>query len=324
MTRTCLAALLISVGLSSGARAQPIWHWGGGGVTFHGDYFRGLGHAAWGIGVGEYYEAMANSINADTAMRVNDYIMTALTMEAKDNAEHRAAILAGRLENYKKIRERILNAPEQGDVLDGAALNAMLDKLQAPDISDSTFHLYEVPIDAEFVQRIPFKLARKGEIISLKRLLLKAKGKWAVEFQDQRYDRVREAYLSAVDNALELAKEGNMQDSALVELKKALDNLKSRVRSDLDPMLYVDVKEQLDTLGSAIALFETHDVQAVLADIDNEPVMSVFQLKSFMQKHNITFAPTKTTDERKLYPQLYTALSEQRSKITGTGAGGEK
>jgi hypothetical protein len=311
--------MAVLAGLGACAWAQP-FVWLGAGSTFHGDYFRGLGVAAWGIGVGNYYDAMANRVNTETGILLNEYIWSSLTREAEENAAHRKAVWERHLSDYKKIRERILNSPENGDVLDGNALNALLEQLQRPDISDSTFKAYQVPLDPDFVRRIPFKLAEKQEVISMSRLALKSTKKWVVEFQDPRYDNARATYQRAVDAALDLAIDGKMTEAALQTLKNAVERLESRLRRDIDQRLFEEANRQMKSISATIRLFETHPVQQVLGDIDKEPVTNVFELKVFMQKHKISFAPAQTPDERKLYPQLYTALSDQRGKVGNPGA----
>jgi hypothetical protein len=324
MRRTCVGALLVLLlGLCESAQAQRIWY-GGGVGTFHGDYFRGLGVAAWGIGVGNYYDAMAESIHVDTMIRLNEYIWASLTREAQENAAHRQAVWKRRLADYQKIRERILNSPEAADVLDGNTLNALLLELQKPDLSDSTFKLYPVPLEPDVVRRIPFKLGEKQELISMSRLALKSTKKWAVEFQDPRYDQVREDYQSAVDAALDVAIDGKMTDGRLQALRRAVENLEARLRREIDQRLFEEASGQLKSVKGTIRLFETHGVQQVLADIDKEPITNVFELKVFMQKHKITFAPAKTPEERKLYPQLQTALREQHQHVATGGGGADR
>jgi len=316
MWRTWFGGLLVLLGLTVSAPAQNIF--AGAGSTFQGDYLRGCGIAAWGMGLFNYDTAMANSINVDAAIRLNEYVMGALRMEAIENAEHRKVVWERHLADYKKIRDRILNSPEAGDVLDGNTLNALLVQLQRPEISDSTFRLYQVPLDPDVVRKIPFKFGDKGETFSLGRLSLKSTKKWMVEFQDPHYDSVRENYQRAVDAVLDLAIEGKMTDAAIQTLKNAVARLENALadRKDIDQRLYEEASGQMKMLNGTIRLFETHGVQQALAAIDKEPVTNVFEMKIFMQKYRLTFAPAKTPDERKLYPQLQTALREQRDHVT--------
>ena len=79
----------------------------GPGSTAQGDYLRGVGVASFGMGVYNHQTAIANSINAETAMRINEYVYACLVNENRVNAEHREAMAAQDKENYNKIRQRI-------------------------------------------------------------------------------------------------------------------------------------------------------------------------------------------------------------------------
>ena len=62
------------------------------GSTTQGDYLRGVGVAGIGMGAYNRNTAIANSINAQTAIKVNEYIYGCLMNENKMNAEHRQMI----------------------------------------------------------------------------------------------------------------------------------------------------------------------------------------------------------------------------------------
>ena len=70
MARRILGILLIPILLGTPARAQNI----GAGSTVAGDYLRGVGIEAAGMGQFNLHTAQANSINTDTAIRWNEYV----------------------------------------------------------------------------------------------------------------------------------------------------------------------------------------------------------------------------------------------------------
>ena len=125
MSRTMLVPLAFFVLMGSIAQAQYMGFIGAG-STPQGDYLRGVGIASYGMGVYNHQTAIANSINADTAMRINEYIYACLMNENRMNAEHRDAMVAKNKENYSKIRQRIDQNPEARDVRKGDALNVVL------------------------------------------------------------------------------------------------------------------------------------------------------------------------------------------------------
>src|SRR5438105_13795048 len=128
MSRTFLRALLVLVSLGSSARGQFV----GAGSTPAGDYLRGVGIAAQGMGVYNYNTAMANQINAETEIRVSDYIREIIRLDTRARAARRAYWQAKDREAFEAIHKRILDSPEERDVMNGESLNATLDKLMDP------------------------------------------------------------------------------------------------------------------------------------------------------------------------------------------------
>jgi hypothetical protein len=296
----------------------------GPGSTPQGDYLRGVGIAAIGRGIYNERTAVANAINANTFITLNEYMWNVAKNENREAAAHRAAVLAKNAESYKKLRERIHDHPESLDLENGDALNAKLQELLAPTVSDSASRSAKVPLDADVIRRIPFKLAEKGDTFSMSRLLLKGKNKWVVAFKDPRFDSLRRAYERAVDDAMELAIDGKMTDEAIAAVQKAVRDLEDKLRATphlLEPSNqreFSEAKRQLDRLRNTPRLFMTLDILRVVSEIDSYHGTTVDEFRLFMRRHKLTFAPAETPDERTLYPQLYTALIEQRRKATGS------
>ena len=190
--------------LEPGAEAQIVFP----GSTPQGDYLRGVGMAGWGMGLYNLNTAQANQINANTFIMLNEYMWNAVKNENRENWAKRMELVRRRLEYRQKIQDRIHNHPEALDVTRGDALSAVLGDLLDPKVDDSTSRYARVELDPAAIRVIPFKLAEKGEAFSLNRLSMKKK--WSVAFQDPRFKLWREAYERAVDDALELAMDGRM------------------------------------------------------------------------------------------------------------------
>ncbi len=79
----------------------------------------------------------------------------------------------------------------------------------------------------------------------------------------------------------------------------------------------MEAKGKLDELKRVVQLFKTQKVQQALAEIDKYPGATVNDLRVFMQRHNLQFAPAETPDERTLYPDLFASLALQRDKVVG-------
>ena len=164
-----------------------------------------------------------------------------------------------RKEFYKQNRERILNSPEARDVLNGDAMNRVLEELMNANLGESVFRSdrMKVPIPVDVVRHIPFKLGEKGEQFSMDRLSLKGKGTWTVALQDKRFDYVKKAYALALDKALEQAIDGKMQIAAIDELEAKADDLFHRLNEVVGPSndrLYIEAKERLKELKHTVRL----------------------------------------------------------------------
>jgi hypothetical protein len=318
MTRSLLASLVVLTSVATTARAQ--FNFVGPGSTAQGDYLRGVGVASFGMGIYNHQTAIAESINADTAMRVNEYIYASLMNENRMNAEHRAAQFQRAKDLYTKVQDRIMKSPEARDVDTGAALNAILKQINDPRISDSFSRAAAVPISVDEVRRIPFKLGEKGvKSFSMQRLTAKGRSRWPVAFQDPKFDHARQRFERALDNALEQQIEGKMQLSAIEAVDQAVEILYEELKKvvgESSDRLYLEGKNHLDELKSVVTMLKTHQIELALADLDHYAGTTVSDLKVFMRTHNLQFAAARNQEERALYPELYTKLAVHRDKVT--------
>jgi hypothetical protein len=323
MSRRITESLLILLLAGASARGQYI----GPGSTPAGDYLRGVGVAGWGMGLYNLNTAQANRIDAETSIMVNEYIWACYQNDIREKAEHRRMILENKAKAYKAIQDRIHNSPESLDVMTGAALTAKLRDLTDPRVSDSASRYAKipleegVPLDASVIRRIHFQLGDKGDQFSMSRLSLKGEKKWAVAFEDPQFGPYTRAYERAVDDALERAIDGKMNEETLKALQKAIDDLEFKVmhntpelRDPQNQRLYSEAKAQLDRMQKSVRLFQTLKMQQIFAAIDTYSGTTVDELRLFMRTYGLTFAPAELPDERKLYPQLYAALGEQKKK----------
>jgi hypothetical protein len=88
MSRIILTPLAILLLMGSNAKSQ--FNFVGPGSTAEGDYLRGVGAAAFGMRVYNEQTAVANSINAGTEMRLNQYLYESLMNGMIGVASHSA------------------------------------------------------------------------------------------------------------------------------------------------------------------------------------------------------------------------------------------
>jgi hypothetical protein len=318
-SRELFASLVMLAALQSDVRAQFI----GAGSTPQGDYLRGVGIAAMGMGIYNEKTAIAGSINLDTMIRANEYMAAVANEQRKAYVERRMYLSAKNKEMNEKIEDRIKNHPEARDVLSGDALTAIMDQLMDPQISDSSFRYAQIPLSVDMIRRIPFRLGERGENFSMNRLTIKGKGKWPVAFQDKRFASELKEFETAVDAALDEAVEGKAQMSKITRIQQAVEQLARKLEQVIDPetdqRANSEAALRLKDLRGTARLLETHGVQQALGEIDKYSGTTVNDLRIFMRKYNLTFGRAENPDERKLYPELYEALQLQREKFADSG-----
>jgi len=318
MSRSILTPLALLALMGSSAHGQLPFV--GPGSTAQGDYLRGVGVAAYGMGVGEFFEAQANAINVETGIKLNEYIYAVLNHENEVNAQHRSAMLDKKKEEYNKIRQRVLENPEALDVDKGNALNAVLEKMNSGLIQESTHKYADVPLSTEQVKRIPFTLAEKGvKSFSMAKLTIKQRGKWQLAFQDPQFDIVRKRYDDALDYALDL----HLKSAAQIEAIDRLEDAVAALSDKLDQVMgarpadtrYIDAKAMLRGLNATIEMLKKYKIQPALVDLDQYHGTTINDLRIYMRKHNLRFATAETPEERELYPELYTNLRIHYEKV---------
>jgi hypothetical protein len=313
-----ISAFLILASVASPALAQ--FSFVGPGSTVQGDYLRGVGVAAFGMGVYNRETATAYSIATDTDIRLNEYIFDSLMNENRMNAEHRAAMVQKNKEAYDKLQKRIRDNPEARDVTGGAALNQILEQLNSPKIQESSARSVMVPLSVDEVKRIPFKLGEKGVTrFSIARLTAKGSGKWPIAFQDHQFDRARHDFEHALADVLEQQYKGAVQKQVIESLKKTVDNLEDKLNQVFGPSTdkrYLEAKNRLKEMRATVEMFKYLAIEKALSDLDTYAGTTVNDLRVFMHKHKLQFADAEDPDERQLFPSLYTKLDEQRNKVS--------
>jgi hypothetical protein len=181
-----VVALLVSG--PTDARAQ-LWgrvcggSWIGGGSTPIGDIARGRGVEAAGVGQYNLDTAIANRINVESSILLNEYIYSSIQEGNREKAEHKMAELRRKIEHYNKILDRIKNDPDLRDRDSGDALNVLRDELLR--ISPSSLRLALVVLPGETIRQIPFQYAQKGVTFSMDRLMAGTTVRELLEFMNR-------------------------------------------------------------------------------------------------------------------------------------------
>jgi hypothetical protein len=317
MTHRFVAALVLVGCLAPPVRSQII----GPGSTVAGDYMRGVGIAAWGMGSYNLSTAQANSINLDSWIRWREYVVSALKQENQEARERRARNYRIHQADWNKMMERIKTAPEELDVQRGDALNAKKVELNSPEVYVNS---NPVPLPPEYIRNIPFKLGEKGARFSMQRFSLKAKGgrgDWTVALNFKEFDYERKAFQRAFDSALDKQLDGHLQQADIRAVEQSVEDLFRRFEKVVDPneqKLYSDALAFLRGLKADVELLKIQRVKEILAEIERYPGNTVGDLMEFMSKHRLDFDEARTPSEKALYKKLYGILDEQLKAVKGT------
>src|SRR3954471_2724777 len=168
--RLIVALVFVGAALGSSARAQYYYPpgysrygwggWGGGGAsTAQGDVARGPGAFAAGAGVYSQETAVANSINADTAMRWNQYLWQSQQEANKRYHEKMAREQKGNAQAREEIYRRLRDNPAPGDIARGDALNVALDEVTNPRVYFRGLKGAGMKVAGPPIRDIPFQKA---------------------------------------------------------------------------------------------------------------------------------------------------------------------
>ena len=299
----------------------------GGGSTVQGDYLRGLGVFEAGLGLYNVRTAQAESINADTAMRVDNYFNEIFRQNRENwnklDKEREAKVKA----NYDRNVARISEHPERLDVFTGNALNSAMKDLNNPAIQEASFRSIEVPIPREMLRRIPFKMDEKGLVFSIQRLTARGKGKWPVAFQQDSFEPERRAYDKAIDQAMGEMIDGKVLKTTIDAYDAAVEALGKKliaVSGSTNNVVYQEANFRVQEMRRASKMIGTLKMQPVMAELDRYTGKNVNDLRQFMMAHNLRFAAVDTADERKLYVDLYASIDTYRRIVAPRAKGGDQ
>jgi len=304
------------------ARAQyypgyVAYGWGGwgGGATVGGDMARGLGF--YNIGAGIYNEdtAVANSINADTVMRWNQYLW-----EAQQEINRREYVRMARRQQLENatgdvVQKRLLENPTARDIADGDALNVILDQITDPRIHSSSLRLATAPIKSDAIKSIPFENASEGITLSLNQLA--AKETWPSALQDEKFASDRDAYRAAVAKAVKEDEDGQISAPTLAEIRGVVSRLRAKLAANrpTDRTQLVQAENYVKALAGMSRMLENPQTEKVIAELAKVQNTSLGSLLGFMHTYNLRFGPAMSAQQRAVYETLYPLMVEHRDKV---------
>jgi hypothetical protein len=295
--------------------------WGGWGSTLQGSIARGLGYFNMGRGAYNYDTSIARSINADTAMRWNQYLYQSHLEQTRNYHARLRAELARVNKAQAGIYDRLRNQPETRDITNGDALNVLLDILLNPTTFGSAIRLIKTPLKPEVIRDIPFEVASEGMTLCLNQMTL-IDEQWPLALRVEAFRPEREKLKQVISVALKEDEKGNLEPKTIEAVQSAIDQLRFKFEKlvpQTDPD-YVPAQQTIKAMAGLTKMLYSPKMEQIIAELEDYQGTTMGDLLAFMQAFNLRFAPTNSFRQRQIYMKLYPMLAELVNGSFGSGA----
>jgi hypothetical protein len=291
--------------------------WGGWGQTPQGAWAQGLGYYNMGTGMGNLYNAQANSINTDTFIRWNEYWYAAHLEATRRYVAKRDADASKTKAAYNEYIKTLQDHPTARDVENGDALNAALDQLADPSVSSSSLKIATAPIDAKIIADIPFRNATEAVTIVLSQV--REAKKWPAALSGDRFIDEKRLFDEVVEKVRKEDEEGDISSDTLKKAHALVTSLQGKLANQpLDT-----VKDQQDasrfvkTIAGLVRMLEKPDTKTALDQLRTVKTTTLGNLLAFMHIYNLRFGAATNPHQKYIYGQvIYPVLDDARDRIT--------
>jgi hypothetical protein len=291
--------------------------WGGwGATTAQGDMARGMGMFAMGVGQYNVDTAAARSVNADTAMRMNEYIYEAQQVRNQRYFANLAAQRQRINESAQTVFTRLRDQPEARDISRGDALNVAMDELTSPRYFAESYREARSLVPSALIKQIPFNAASQALTISLDELMDKANYPDLLT-QNPAFEAER-TRLRAVGTKLRSLEEGQeLTDAQVKEVQDAVAAFRAKVEATYprNSREWNQVRPFLKGLSALARMIERPRLQELLAEVDKEAQRPLSDLIGFMHNFNLRFGVAQTPDQQAAYNTIWPLLDDLRDRV---------
>jgi hypothetical protein len=294
---------------------------GWGGATAPGGVLRGMGAFAEGEGVYNYDTAVADRIETEEAMRLNQYLWNSELTARRLYNEHQARRQNLDRDRYKARMARLRTNPQESDIDSGEALNIVLGQMTNPKVisNSSALRQANAKVSAAAIREIPFRDETDAITISLDELT--DPKSWPLPLRSDAFQAEREAYQKAVDDALAEDKDGgSLKPETIARVRNSVAALYRKVETTIPKTQQPDHLQAINYLKGLAGLsrmLERPNLETVLGELEKVQDTTVGNLLTFMHSYNLRFAPATTPKQRAIYRDLYPLLASQRDAVLG-------
>jgi len=316
----------LSVGLvlaftMMGRDAQAQWGFDGWGfmgwapATPESAELHSAGIFAMGAGIYNLKTAEANHIDAQTAMKFNDYVADVTRESARLHAERVNRQIARNRALYDARQKQLRESPTLRDIETGDALNAAVADLSDPRIGVSALRAASAPVSASLIADVPFVNAAERVTLMLDRL--RSSIKWPEVFEDPRFSKDQKTFDDLVARAREESYEGELSARTIREAKGFVNDLKAKLETQplKDPMDQKEALRFITACTSLLGLLERPNIQPAILELKKIQDTRLANLLGFMSAYNLRFGAANTPKQRQAFRQLFEILDQTRDLI---------
>jgi hypothetical protein len=268
-----------------------------------------------GAGMFNLNTAQANNIDAQTAMKWNDYVAQITHESARLSAARVDRRLTRNRALYDARQQQLRDNPGRREIENGDALNVAVEDLSDPRLGRSVLRAANIPVPATLIAPVPFVYA--SERITLMLDDLRTSVKWPDVFDDQRFADDKKTFDDLVTRIRGESNEGDVSPRLLRDAKGFLQGLRAKVEAQ--PLKDPDHQKQtlrfLTACTSLLGLLEKPNIRPALLELKRVQDTVVGNLLGFMHAYNLRFGPATTPEQRQAYNQLFEILDRTRDQI---------
>ena len=300
------------------ARGYGGYGWGGWGSTPGSSMARGLGMLGMGRGMYNVGTAQANSIDATTVMRMNQFMYKSQQNQLKKYVARKHKLSADNKKAYAELHDRLLNHPTRGTSRTGMPSIPCSMSCSIRRAPTRSLQQIKTPLKAEIIKDIPFEVATEGMTVCLDRMT--ADDQWPLAVRGDAFRAEREAVRKAVSAALQEDENGNLDPDTIKAVQTAVDQLRLKFEKDVpqDSPDYVTAHWAIKAMNGLSKMLYSPTIEKVLAELEDYEGTTLGDLLSFMQSFNLRFAPANSYRQKQIYRKLYPMLAEQAASSAGS------
>jgi len=276
---------------------------------------RGMGVFAAGAGYYNQSTAVANSINANTAMNWNEYLYQS---QQAVNKKYYARLAEKQKTNVKAnedIYKRLRDNPNQYDIYRGDAMNVIFDELCSPKVYIRGLKSSSIRFPGEMIRDVPFNYAQAAITNTVDQIMTKGSAP-AVLHKEVFSPENQQLKVIGAKIREEDAKDGTIDPETLDQAEDLIKKLQAKVAREL-PSGSKDRLAADKFLKSALGLskmLRTPAINVLLAGVDKHPETTVADLLMFMKSFNLRFGVADAPRERQVYDELYPLMVKLRDE----------